>query len=558
MIAVDEVKAPSPRGREEGREGGAPALRHLRLDRRQAWTLLTLTAIAFVLRFFSPLMPDLLAHPLDSWPVSDCVHSTPIDIEGHPGTLCGLAYPFQKGYGPAGQPLQPPEGEIFDEIYFAVFAHDDLKGIQYFDPEPPLAKLIIGSGEWLTGWFRATFLGASGDYADLGFNTFGWRIMSCIFGTLCVPLMYLLAWRLWPDHLFALAAGVLTCFDGLFFIQSRIGMIDTFAIFFILLAYLVFLLHWQSRTARESLLTLAATGIVLGLAIATKWIALAALASMLFLLLMRVVVRSLDVQFEGPSGIWSWGRSVFSGSIIPGGAPGYAYANLLAVSFFLTPAVIYVMSWFPFFARGQFHTLGDLWSYQVQAYEYHAHLTATHPYGSPWYSWPFLFRPVAYYYETGGLGSDQFTGRPLVAGMADLGNPWIWWTSIPALFSMPYFLLRYRSFPAAVILLGFITQYLPWSRITRVLFLYHMFGGLIFMILALAFVLAWMARSEVAVAGPSSIFSLRYLAYAHLAVAVLLFFYFYPVWTGLPVSDMAYLNYPPGVWPGKMWFPSWI
>jgi dolichyl-phosphate-mannose--protein O-mannosyl transferase len=123
---------------------------------------------------------------------------------------------------------------------------------------------------------------------------------------------------------------------------------------------------------------------------------------------------------------------------------------------------------------------------------------------------------------------------------------------------MPYFLLRYRSFPAAVILLGFITQYLPWSRITRVLFLYHMFGGLIFMILALAFVLAWMARSEVAVAGPSSIFSLRYLAYAHLAVAVLLFLYFYPVWTGLPISDMAYLNYPPGLWPGKMWFPSWI
>ena len=73
-----------------------------------------------------------------------------------------------------------------------------------------------------------------------------------------------------------------------------------------------------------------------------------------------------------------------------------------------------------------------------------------------------------------------------------------------------------------------------------------------------AFVLAWMGRSEIALAGPSSIFPLRYLAYIHLAVAILFFLYFYPLWTGLPVSDLAYLNEPGGLWPGKMWFPSWI
>ena len=51
-------------------------------------------------------------------------------------------------------------------------------------------------------------------------------------------------------------------------------------------------------------------------------------------------------------------------------------------------------------------------------------------------------------------------------------------------------LLHHKSFPAALILTGFVTQWLPWSRITRVIFLYHMFGGLPFMILALAFILA--------------------------------------------------------------------
>src|SRR5262249_60030729 len=128
----------------------------------------------------------------------------------------------------------PPEGEIFDEIYFGVFAHDDLKGIAYFDPEPPLSKLFIAAGEWLYGWWRATFEGAHGDYADLGFNTYGWRIMSVIFGTLCVPLMYLLARPLWPNRLFAITPATLTRFDGMFFVQSPIGMLALFPISLIL------------------------------------------------------------------------------------------------------------------------------------------------------------------------------------------------------------------------------------------------------------------------------------------------------------------------------------
>ena len=144
--------------------------------------------------------------------------------------------------------LLATHGEIFDEIYFAQFAQDDLKGIKYFDPEPPLAKLMIAAGEWLYGEWRIVFEGANGNPADLGFTPFGWRWMGSIFGTLCIPLMYLLAMRLWPNRLFAIAAATLTCFDGMFFIQSRIGMIDIFPIFFILLAYYVFHLHLQSKT----------------------------------------------------------------------------------------------------------------------------------------------------------------------------------------------------------------------------------------------------------------------------------------------------------------------
>jgi dolichyl-phosphate-mannose--protein O-mannosyl transferase len=515
------------------------------LDRRDAVALLALTAVAFIFRFFSPITPDFFAHPTQWPPISNCVSSTPIDAQGDLGTLCGLAYPFNKGYKDANGTLSPANGQVFDEVYFPVDAYDDIKGIEtcrptsvacrynYFDPEPPLAKLFIAAGEWGYGWYRATFEGVKGDFIDLGFNTFGWRIAGCIVGSLCIPMMYLLARRLWPNRLFALAAAVLVCFDGMFFIQSRIGMIDIFPIFLILLAYYVFLVHIQSRTQRSSLTSLVLLGLVLGIGIASKWIVLAAFASIVFFLVVRAGRRYLSSSAEGPA--------------IPGGASLPAYFGVALVALVAIPLVIYVASWYPFFARGQFHNLADLIDYQRQSYIYHATLKATHPFGSPWWSWPFLARPVLYYALYTGLGTDQFTGQPLVAWMANLGNPWIWWSSIPCVLSLPYFIIRHKSFPAAVILLGFITQYLPWSHISRVIFMYHMFGGLIFMVLALAFVLAQVAERLPQTGRP--------VLAAHLAIAVTFFLYFYPVWTALPISESAlYVHSGTPPWGPKLWF----
>ena len=557
------LTAPTQRASAETASGDAPEpaaprsrlLERLRLDRDDLAWMGGLLLVAFFLRFFSPLMPDVLSgHPEL---VSNCVHNTPVDVQNDTGTLCGLAYPFQRSYAQNGQAPTPPNGQVFDEIYFATFAHDDLKGIAYFDPEPPLSKLIIASGEWVYGWWRAAFEGAQGSYADLGFNTFGWRIMSCIFGALCVPMMYLLARRLWPDaRLFAIAAATLTCFDGMFFVQSRIGMIDIFPIFLILLSYTLFLYHLRSRSEREAIVTLVMTGTAIGLAVAAKWISLAALATIIFFLVMRPVMRRSSVSLGEGEGSWRWGNA--EGPDLPGGARPSLYVPAAMLAFVLIPTLIYLASWIPFFTRGQFHNLSDLIEYQRQSYVYHATLTATHPYGSPWFSWPFLYRPVAYYYEAQGLGIDHASGQALVGGMIDVGNPLIWWASIPAVLSLPYFVLRHRSFPAALILVGFVTQYLPWARISRVIFLYHMFGGLVFMILALAFVLVRMQRAgpvDIEVLGDRLRLPTRLLVPVFLALVVLCFLYLYPVWTALPLSTNAYLS---GFPTGKMWLPSWI
>jgi dolichyl-phosphate-mannose-protein mannosyltransferase len=551
------VNRPGEEGLQEAQTTGLPPGRSY-FDRWDLIAILALTVVAFVLRFYSPLMPDFFVHPFQGPFITNCVSKTPVDPKGDPGTLCGLAYPFNRGYPDANGQLSPPNGQVFDEVYFPVDAYNDVKGMElcrattvdckynYFDPEPPLAKLMIAAGEWGYGWYRAQFEGAKGDFMDLGFNTFGWRIAACIFGTLCIPMMYLFARRLWTNRLFPVTAATLACFDGMFFIQSRIGMIDIFPIFFILLAYFLYLVHVQSRTAAGSLVSLLGLGAVLGIGIASKWIVLAAYASIVFLMVARVVRRKVDIRI-GPAGRpwWSWGRG--EGPAIPGGVQWPVYLSVCIVALVALPLGIYVDSWFAFFARGQFHNMADLIEYQKQSYIYHATLKATHPFGSQWWSWPLLSRPVLYYAEYTGLGTDVFTGQPLVARMADLGNPWIWWTSLPCVVSLPYFVIRHRSFPAAVILLGFITQYLPWSHISRVIFMYHMFGGLIFMVLAAAFVVCHLAEK---LRPPGR----EFLVAAYLATAVLFFGYFYPVWTAVPLSTPAYFGgegTPP--WGPKLW-----
>jgi dolichyl-phosphate-mannose-protein mannosyltransferase len=365
--------------------------------------------------------------------------------------------------------------------------------------------------------------------------------MSCLVGTLCVPMIYLLARRLWPAvRIFAITAATLVAFDGMFFIQSRIGMIDIFPIFFILLAYWLYLVHLASRDERASLLSLLALGTVLGLAVASKWIALAAYGTIVLLFLVRLIRRTSPLSVTTPSG-WRWGRGEeFAEPTVPGGARPAVYAAVAVLAMLAIPAAIYLASWTPFFLRGQFHTLADIVVYNKQAYEYHAGLTATHPYGSVWWTWPLLLRPVAYYYQGAGLGLDQWTHQALVAGMVNLGNPWIWWTSIPCLVLLPYIAVRYKNFPAALIFVAFLAQYLPWSRITRVVFLYHMFGGLPFMVLAVAFVLAFFVQRGAPKALP----------WAHVGIAVLTFLYFVPVWTALPIAGRAYLDTFPT---GKMW-----
>lgn len=462
--------------------------------------------------------------------------------------------------------LTHPGQIIFDETYFANFAHDYLTHTKFFDAEPPLAKFLIAGGEKL-----------------FGFNSFGWRFMPALFGTALIPLFYVLAKRLFGGWRIPLFAALLALADGLLLVESRTAVIDIFVVFFNLLTYLCFLLHLQSRTVKARYGWLVATGVALGLGLAVKWIALACIVPIAAVLLVLALSKRRWVQklfrLKSPKEVYA----AFGATVTRLSNP-FLYLLLLGV----LPFTLYV--WI-FSYHVPFDSTGEgIWGIHKQIFNYHHHLKATHPYGSMWFTWPFDIRPVAYYFQSGAQWQ----------GIVALGNPVVWWSGVVAVaFAISQFFKR-RSVAVGFILLALAAHYGPWSLIGRVLFIYHYLGGLPFVIFSLAFALNhwWEERpregtdvfiwsvvtcaaavlggllwrswwpSEAPVLGfingaALAVLPPLYLAFSqkkrpvhakHIAafgwVVLLSFVFFYPVWTGLSLLPDDYYRH--------MWLKSWI
>ena len=515
-----------------------------RIERNDLYWLIALTLVAGILRFGSPIFLDVFAHPGSSAPIS----------------AWGIGHNYQDPSLPGlGKPndIAPNSPFVFDELYFANDAHKELLGQDYFDPEPPLAKLIIAIGIQL-----------------FGFNSFGWRFMPALFGTALIPLMYLLARQLLALRFFAVAAGVLAAFDGLTFVESRTAVIDIIPITLVVLAYLLFHLHLNADTVRRRRWMIVVTGVVLGLAVGAKWTTLAAYGTIMLILVFRLIARW--TRYDRSTGA----IALLSLALLPAIFYGLSFIRYLTITHDITHLSQPALSFSPFHLD-----FGSVWTelreWHWQTWHYHITLTAPHIFYSPWWSWPLDFRPVVYYYTNQGLGIDQSTGSALVAEIFNLGNPLTWWAATAALVGLAVGLpalirdyrIRYQLDPPEVvrrdragpldqrlyttifILVAFAAAWLPLSRVPRGLFLYHMLGGLPAMFLALALALTYLRSLRGALPGIAIRVSGAVPACAYLVMVIGFFLYFYPLWTGLPMTSDALNSH---VWFAfvKPW-PNW-
>ena len=124
---------------------------------------------------------------------------------------------------------------------------------------------------------------------DTGSHAFAWRFPGVIAGALTAALLYLLARILFRRRLIAGLVGLFVLFDGMFFVQSRIGMNDVYVGLFIVAAYTVFAAVWTGwwRGRAAFWVAMPVIGVLLGLALASKWVAAYAIGALLLLILVR-------------------------------------------------------------------------------------------------------------------------------------------------------------------------------------------------------------------------------------------------------------------------------
>jgi dolichyl-phosphate-mannose-protein mannosyltransferase len=328
--------------------------------------------------------------------------------------------------------LSYPNVHVFDEVYFPVFAKDYLDRVSFFDVHPPLGKFIIAAGIWL-----------------FGDNGIGWRVMPMIFGLATIWLVGWLWYSYSKDKLASALVAFFVAIDGMFIAYSRTGLMDGLLFFFMFAALLAMVKAKEDRP-----LLLVAT--LLGCAVAVKWVGLAI-----------AVPIALVAYKKG-----KFGEFLFS----------------LWWSFGIYMVIVAVGQWL----IGETSIANAVVEWHLQAARYQATLTATHPYSSPWWSWPLLTRPVLLIYDSISDGGAQV--------MTTLGNPLVWWSSTLAVLGSIIFLVReglakrikVSDHPLFMPLLGWAAAFIPFALVHRVMFLYHYMPAYGFALIILAY---WLSQA---------------------------------------------------------------
>jgi dolichyl-phosphate-mannose--protein O-mannosyl transferase len=286
--------------------------------------------------------------------------------------------------------------------------------------------------------------------------------------------------------------------------QARVGLIDTFGVLFVFISYF----YLYRFIVQQQLSRLLISGVFFGLAASVKWSAVfAALGFVLIALYLLLSRYPLQKRFSG-----------------------YKLLMYGVLSYGLIAFTVYAFSFFDIY--GHTHSVQSIINYNTNMYNYHSTLQATHPYSSPWWSWPLDMKPMGYYKEM---------KHGLLSSINAFGNPAVFWLGIVAVFYLLLMTFIRKSLEATFILLAFLGLYLPYIFVGRLMFIYHFYYAVPFLILAIVYMLKdAMERFSF----------IRHFYGIYLLIVSGLFLAFYPVLSGyvIPQSYVAQ-------W--LRWFSTW-
>ncbi len=330
------------------------------------------------------------------------------------------------------------EQTYFDEIYFARTAVQYLHLQSPYEwTHPPLGKLIQAGG-----------------IAVFGFSPFGWRFVGVIFGTLMIAVMYVLGKRLFGTWIGGFAAAFLLTFDFMHFTMARMGTADTYVVFFAMLSQLFFFIYLANVVKngwRTSVIPLFFAVIFFMLGFSTKWLTLFAGLGMLVLL---AALRIRDL-------------TKLKAKLADKYAAFFDHPFMMLLAFILIGVAIYFATYIPDMLTGRPFVTWPIGgpsdpgiavvNLQFKMYEYHAGLTATHTFESPWWSWPLMVNPFKNLANSAlpayvPLWVDVTYGLPnnIISTITVMGNPAVWWVGFVLMLVLAERAIRGRELVQAL------------------------------------------------------------------------------------------------------------
>ena len=420
-----------------------------------------------------------------------------------------------------------PDQTVFDEVHFGKFLSAYYTHEYYYDIHPPLGKLMIAGFGSFFGYHPDFAFGQIGDKFP-NKTYLALRFLPSLAGSLLPLVIYLFALRLGLKPISSFFAGIFIALDNAFLTQSRLILMDGFLYLFGFLS-LLFYFRYRQRAGKERV-NLICFSIFAAFAASIKWTGLTFLA-------LAGLVELYDFARSRNWNVKKLSKLVVFFAIIPFAI----YFSVFAIHFSLLKKAgsgdAFMDVRFQKTLEENYNQsnesikpmgiIGKFVDLNKQMYLGNKRLTATHPYGSKWYTWPFMSRPI-YYWVSGNARIYYF------------GNPIVWWTSTIAMLML---LVGYittksdRGFLTTFLIGAYALNLLPFIGIERVMFLYHYAVALIFAILMLAYLIDKNQKP-------------KRLLITLIALAAISFIFFSPLSYGLSLSPDQYNL--------RTWFDSWI
>ena len=368
--------------------------------------------------------------------------------------------------------IQFPQEVVFDEVHFGNFTNWYIRGQYFHDIHPPLAKLIMAGVAKFAGYNGEYNFGSVTQYPSMTYVTL--RITPAFFGALCVPLTYLVMRTLHTRHFAATIAAFMVLFDVMLIIEARHILSDGILHFFSCLA--IFSIFLFERY--PNIFALAFEGFCLGCVASCKYTS----GGIVLLAFLRQFDLSNILQFlRNPlQQLPSFARCIILTFII------------IAIHFMCFWIHLSVLPYYPESPVGMpdciRKSLVDKskpdWNVRKNApsmlkriisliFYMHAgnmKVGHSHPYASPWYSWPLATGKWLLFWTK--------DGKHLIC----MGNILLWWPVFLSIFLDVFRIFSTKDYNSEVsaTFFGYFLSLLPFMLIPRDLFIYHYAIPLIF------------------------------------------------------------------------------